>query len=221
MAQSIRVMLADDHTLVREGIRERLDQLPDIEVVGEAADGREALRLAQHLTPDVLLLDMQMPGLTGPEIAQRLRDAGSDIRVLALSAYDDTDYIAELLACGASGYLTKEEALSTIVEAVRGVARGEEGWLSRTVAAKVMHLQRQSQHPEDEDLGVHHLSEREVEVLRCVAQGHTNQAIAALLFISENTVRNHLANIYAKLGVHNRAEAVTWAWQQGLFRSEG
>ena len=216
MLQPIRIVLADDHTLVREGIRERLEQLPDIEVVGEAADGQEALRLARHLAPDVLLLDMEMPGLTGPEIAQRLHKAGAPIRVLALSAYDDTDYIAELLASGAAGYLTKEEALSTIVEAVRGVARGEEGWLSRSVAAKVMHLQRRPR-SDAEDIDVHRLSRREVEVLRCVAQGRTNQDIAALLFISENTVRNHLANIYDKLAVHNRAEAVTWAWQQGLL----
>lgn len=219
MTKPIRVLLADDHTIVREGIRERLEQMADIEVVGEAADGSEALRLAQTLHPDVLLLDMEMPGLRGPEVAHRLCEAGSPIRVLALSAYDDTDYIAELLSYGAAGYLTKEEALATIVEAVRGVAHGQDGWLSRSVAAKLMRLQSgQGAPPIAPEAPA--LSERELEVLRGVAQGRTNHEIAESLFISGNTVRNHLANIYAKLEVHNRAGAVAWAWQQGLLGGE-
>lgn len=216
---TIRIVLADDHTLVREGLRERLTHQADMEVVGEAADGWEALRLAETLVPDVLLLDMEMPGLTGPEVAQRLHEATLPVHVLALSAYDDTDYVSELLECGAAGYLTKEEALATIVEAVRSVALGEEGWLSRSVAAKVMQLQRRETTGNAASAPL--LSEREIEVLQQVAQGHTNQEIATLLFISENTVRNHLANIYAKLEVHNRAEAVTWAWQHNLLDNGG
>ena len=136
---SPRVLLADDHAVVREGIRDRL--IADgLDVVGEAANGEDALRLALALLPDVLVLDMEMPLLSGVDVARRLRDAGVPVRVLVLSAYDDDSYIAEVLASGAAGYLTKEESLNTIVAAVRGVARGESGWLSRSVAARMMQL---------------------------------------------------------------------------------
>ena len=211
----IRIVLADDHTMVREGLRERLAQAEGLDVIGEAADGREALRLAQALEPDVLILDMEMPELTGAEVARRLQEAQSPVRILALSAYDDAEYIAELLDTGAAGYFTKEENLDTIVAAVRGIAAGEQGWLSRRVAATVMRLQRDGA-PEPD----HGLSEREVEVLRYVAEGQTNPQIAEVLFLSEHTVRNHLANIYSKLGLRNRVEAVAWAWRNGLITPE-
>lgn len=210
----IRVLLADDHTLVREGIRERLSRAEDMTVVGEAADGRTALQMALQLQPDVLLLDMEMPGLTGVEVARHLASKALPIRVLALSAYDDEAYIAELLESGAAGYLTKEEPLRTIEEAIRGVAAGQDGWLSRSVAAKVMRLRHQRSTPKTSPL-----SERETEVLARVAEGLTNQEVAKVLFVSENTIRNHLANIYSKLAVRNRAEAVVWALKEGLFRA--
>lgn len=211
---AIRVVIADDHTLVREGIRERLNQEEDIQVVGDAARGEEALNLAESLLPDILLLDMEMPGLSGPEVARRLKSRRAGVRILALSAYDDADYVEELLASGAAGYLTKDETLTTIVAAVRGIADGDEGWLSRSVAARMMRIRRDGGTAED---AAHPLSDREVEVLRTVAKGLTNQQAAAHLFISENTVRNHLANIYNKLDVHNRAEAAAWAWKNGLI----
>lgn len=211
----IRVLLADDHTLVREGIRERLSRAEDIEVVGEAADGHAALSMTLRLQPDVLLLDMEMPGLTGVEVAQHVAQKELSVRVLALSAYDEEAYIAELLESGAAGYLTKEEPLRTIEEAIRGVAAGQDGWLSRSVAAKVMRLRQRHARPAR---GVQHpLSGREKEVLVEVAKGLTNQQVAQTLFVSENTVRNHLANIYGKLAVRNRAEAVAWALQEGVF----
>lgn len=209
----IRVLIADDHTLVREGIRDRLNQEDDIEVVGDVAEGTTALKLATSLNPDVLLLDMEMPGMSGPKVARQLRTDGVPVRIIALSAYDDADYVQELLASGAAGYLTKDEALTTIVAAVRGVARGDDGWLSRTVAARVMHLQRAAPLSETP---AHDLSDREVEVVRVVARGLSNQQVADHLFISENTVRNHLANVYMKLGLHNRAETVAWAWKNGI-----
>lgn len=213
MSTKIRVLLADDHTLVREGIRERLSRADDIEVVGEAADGHAALALALRLQPHVLVLDMEMPGLTGVEVARRVAQKALPVRVLALSAYDEEAYIAELLESGAAGYLTKEEPLRIIEEAIRGVAAGQDGWLSRRVAAKVMRLRQAPPEP----AAAHPLSSREKEVLVEVAKGCTNQQVAQKLYVSENTVRNHLANIYSKLEVRNRAEAVAWALQEGVF----
>jgi DNA-binding NarL/FixJ family response regulator len=137
---SIRVALADDHQVVRIGVRSILEKAPDIVVVGEANNGMGALRLVSELAPDILLLDIEMPGMTGVEVARYLQASGSPVRVLALSAYDDAQYIAALLASGAAGYLTKDEAMDMIVDAVRGVARGEQGWLSarlRSSAGKV------------------------------------------------------------------------------------
>ena len=204
----LRIVLADDHPVVRGGIRMLLEQEPDLTVVGEADNGIAALHLVATLTPDVLLLDMEMPGLKGLEVAQRLRDQEAAVRVLALSAYDDEQYIFGLLDSGAAGYLTKDEAPQTIVEAVRGVARGEGGWISRRVAEKLVRRRRYQQAVD--------LTERERDVLHHIAQGLTNPQIAETLFIAEGTVKNHVSHIYDKLGVRTRAEAVAWAWQHGV-----
>src|SRR6266540_1031813 len=182
----IRIVLTDDHPVVRSGIRQLLEKTSDIVVVGEASDGAEALRLVNELSPDVLLLDMEMPSETGVQVARQLHATRSPVRILALSAYDDEQYIVGLLACGAAGYLTKEAALETIAEAVRGVAHGEEGWLSRRAAAQV------------------------------AAWGWTNDHIAEVLSISERTVRFHLTNVYNKLGVTSRGAAIAWAVREGL-----
>lgn len=210
----IHVVLADDHPVVRSGIRMLLEQVPDIAVVGEASDGFEALRLVEDLIPDVLLLDMEMPGLGGVDVARRLRASGSPVRILALSAYDDEQYVFGLFATGAAGYLTKEEAPTTIVDAVRGVAFGEEGWLSRRATAKVMRRMQTRKEP-NLAWSIGPLTPREHQVLQLVAKGYKNQEIASSLGISEGTVQNHLTNIYVKLDVHTRTEAVTAAWKHG------
>ncbi len=211
----IRVLLADDHPVVRSGIRMLLEKAADIAVVGEASDGYEALRMVEELEPDVLLLDMEMPGLMGVDVARQLQEGGSAVRILALSAHDDEQYIFGLLSSGAIGYMTKDEALTTITDAVRGVASGEAGWLSRRVTAKVLQCKianMQPAAPQRSDLSV-----RERQVLRLVAQGYPNEQIASILCISDGTVKNHVTNIYSKLAVRTRAEAVAWAWKQGLM----
>ena len=205
MTKKIRVLMIDDHPIVRSGIRMLLEKAGDIEVVGEAERGDDAVGLLKRLKPDVLLLDMEMPGKTGVEVAREVEAARLPVRVLALSAHDDEEYIMNLLANGAAGYLTKEEALDTIVDAVHGVANGEEGWLSRRAAARMATMTRKRQRD------IIDLTDREEEVLKLVAEGWTNNRIATELTLSERTVRFHLTNIYDKLGVTSRAEAISWA----------
>ncbi len=205
--RTIRVVVVDDHPIVRSGIRILIESAADIAVVGAGASGLEALELVARLQPDVLLLDMEMPDLSGVEVARKLRQDGSSVRVLALSAHDDEQYIVELLSIGAAGYLTKDEALETIVDAVRGVARGEEGWFSRRAAARMASWTRRDAQPRGR------FTERETEVLRLLAQGWSNNKIAAELSLSERTVRFHLRNVYDKLQVNTRGEAIVAALQ--------
>ena len=205
MPKKIRVLMIDDHPIVRSGIRMLLEKAGNIEVVGEADRGDDAVGLLKRLKPDVLLLDMEMPGKTGVEVAREVEAARLPVRVLALSAHDDEEYILNLLANGAAGYLTKEEALDTIVDAVHGVANGEEGWLSRRAAARMATMTRKRQRD------IIDLTDREEEVLKLVSEGWTNNRIATELALSERTVRFHLTNIYDKLGVTSRAEAISWA----------
>lgn len=208
--EKIRVILADDHPVVRTGIRTLLERADDILVVAETGKGDEVFALIEQLSPDVLLLDMEMPGLSGVEVAMRLKQHAAPVRVLALSAYDDEQYIRNLLLNGAAGYLTKEEAAESIVDAVRGVARGEEGWFSRRAIAQLSALTRQ-EGQESKDL-----TNREREVLRLVAAGKTNQEIGLELGISEKTVEKHIGALFAKLKVASRVEAAVLAVQRGL-----
>ena len=207
--KKVRVLRIDDHPIVRSGIRTLLEQSGDIDVVGEAERGDDAVGLIKRLKPDVLLLDMEMPGKSGVEVAHDVEAAGLPVRVLALSAHDDEEYIMNLLANGAAGYLTKEEALDTIIDAIHGVANGEEGWLSRRAAARMATMTRKKQRD------LIDLTDREEEVLKLVAEGWTNNRIATELTLSERTVRFHLTNIYDKLGVASRAEAISWAIKRG------
>jgi DNA-binding NarL/FixJ family response regulator len=203
------VVIADDHPVVRAGIRNLLEKAPDIIVSGEASNGIEALSMVKENAPDVLLLDMEMPGMSGNEVALAIQKEGLSVKILALSAHDDKQYIQELLANGAAGYLIKEEVPEAIVEAVRGVARGEKGWVSRRVAAQI------STWMGDERQERSGLTSREQEVLQAVAAGKTNQEIGLALGISEKTVEKHLEGIFSKLRVASRVEAAVYAVREG------
>jgi DNA-binding NarL/FixJ family response regulator len=203
------VVLADDHESVRRGIRGLLDKAPDIVVIGEATDGKDALRRVKELEPDVLLLDIEMPGMNGIEVARKLKqNGGEDVKILVLSAYDDQEYISEVLANGASGYIIKGEAPKWIVEAIRGVARGEKDWVSPRVAQKIRSMKKIRQ---DEMI----LTYREIEVLRLIAQGYSPANIRSQLDIDVELMEKQMKTLIKKLGVSTAEEAVAVAASEG------
>jgi DNA-binding NarL/FixJ family response regulator len=209
----IRVLLADDHVLVRQGIRQFLEEAGDIEVVAEASDGDEALRLAEVHRPDLAVLDIRMPSGSGVEATRRIKERWPDARVLILTAYDDDPYVFALLQAGADGYVLKTASADELVRAVHTVHQGQPA-LSPEIAAKVIR-QVQSGRPGAASAQVEPLTERELDVIRLAAQGKTNRQIGIELGISHRTVQGHLASIYGKLDVNSRTEAVTEALRRG------
>ncbi len=209
----IRVILVDDHPVVRSGIRALLEKAGDIKIAGEAENGADALQLIDRAPADVLLLDMELPDISGTQVAQSVKQNHPDLKVLSLSAHDDSVYVRQVLALGASGYLLKDEAPQAILDAVRGIAQGQEGWVSRGVAAQMAGWLQPaaSQGPS--------LTHREQETLRLVVQGRTNQAIAAEMNISEKTVEKHIRAIFDKLKVSSRVEAAVVAVREGMVIS--
>jgi DNA-binding NarL/FixJ family response regulator len=210
MSEPIRVILADDHPLVRQGIRLFLEEADDVVVVAEATDGSEAVRLVEEHLPDVAVLDIQMPGLSGIEATRQIKARFPQVRVLILTAYDEEPYVLALLQAGASGYLLKSADADELVRAVRAVHRGESALSPQAAARVVRQIQSKQAFAQVETL-----TSRETEVLRLAAQGLTNIAIGHELGISARTVQGHLANIYGKLEVQSRTEAVTEALRRG------
>jgi DNA-binding NarL/FixJ family response regulator len=207
-ASATRVLIVDDHPVVRDGLRGMLAGIPDIEVVGEASDGTEALAAAGSLHPDVILMDLRMPGMGGAAAIRSLAERGDPARVLVLTTYDTDSDVGPALEAGATGYLLKDSPREELVRAVQAAARGE-AVLAPSVATRLL---TQLRAPAQDTL-----SERELEVLALIAQGETNRGAAARLFISEATVKTHLLHIYAKLDVNDRAAAVATAYERGLL----
>jgi DNA-binding NarL/FixJ family response regulator len=214
--QSIRVLLADDHAVVRAGIRQFLEFAGGIQVVAECGDGREAVRLVEEKHPDVAVLDIQMPGMTGIEVARWIREHDRTCGILILTAYDDEPYVQAVLRAGANGYVLKTADPMEIAQAVRDVYAGK----SVLDAALAVRLIRKNTNAETE-IQVEALTERENEILVLAARGLTNKAIGAELSISDRTVQNHLAHIFGKLNAASRTEAVMRAVSLGMIDPPG
>jgi DNA-binding NarL/FixJ family response regulator len=210
----IRVLLVDDHGIVREGVRAMLSLNQEIEVVGEAADGREAIKQARSCAPNVVVMDIAMPGMDGLQATKRLARDFPEIRVLVLSQHDNERYILPVLQAGASGYVLKRSVGAELLEAIRTVHKGD-CWLPPRVAQTVLSYCRQGPSALPDD-GEGLLTEREQEVLKLVVEGYTSREIAEFLFLSKRTVMCHRANIASKLGIHNRLELVRYAMRTGV-----
>ncbi len=214
----IKVILADDHKLVRQGLLKILEGASDIEVVGEASDGLEVLRALEERKasddlPHVLLLDISMPRLSGLEVARRVKKEHPGVRVVVLSMHEEEEFILKMVRVGASGYLVKDSAATQLIDAIRSAYQGKAFFspaVSKVLAESYREVAPGKEDPYDR------LNDREREILHLIAEGHTNKAIAEMLFISAKTVDNHRTNLMRKLNVHSAAELVRWAARKGL-----
>ncbi|RME48298.1 MAG: DNA-binding response regulator [Chloroflexi bacterium] len=213
----IRILLVDDHTLVRQGIRRLLEDQPDLEVVGEAGDGQEAVAKAAELQPDVILMDIGMPGMNGLEATERIKQQFPDIQVLLLTVHDDEEYLFRALKVGASGYVLKEAETTELMMAIDVAHRGEM-FLYPSITRRLVHdyLQRVGEGGPEERQRLDELTERQREVLQLIAEGLTTEEIAEKLVISPYTVQTHRHNIMRKLNLHSRTELIKYALRHGL-----
>jgi DNA-binding NarL/FixJ family response regulator len=207
--ETIRIVIVDDHQLVRVGLRQVLSTAPEISVVAEGKSGADALRLVAEFHPDVLVLDVNLPDVSGVEVTRRVREQGAATAILILSIHEDRETVLGLVDAGATGYVLKDDATETLAGAIRAVACGE-SWLSPKIAGYVVRRARGETEP------LSPLTQREVEVLRLVAQGLDNEAIAQNLSVTRQTVQNHVSTIYSKLGVTSRVEATLYAFKHKL-----
>jgi len=216
MERTIRVLVADDHAVFREGLRAVLSPEPDMDVVGEAATGKEAVERAAELGPDVILMDIQMPGINGIEATRRILDANSHIGVVVLTMFEDDDSVFSAMRAGARGYVLKGADPSEILKVVRAVAGGE-AHFGPEIARRLVDFFSTPKAATPEE-ALPELTARERDILGLIAQGQTNATIAARLFVSPHTVRNHITHIFAKLQVADRAQAIIRAREAGLGR---
>ena len=219
MADKIRLLLADDHAVVRSGLRLLLEAQPDMAIIGEAENGEDAIRRTAELSPDVVLMDIEMPGMNGIEAARRIKAQCPATAVLALTMYEDDQYFFEMLRAGAAGYVPKRAAPDELASAIRAVSRGEV-YLHPSLAGRLVYDYLQRRDTDEQEPPADELTPREQEVLTLIAQGLSNSEIAELLVISAKTVDRHRENIMRKLNLHNRVDLVKYALRKGLIDLE-
>lgn len=211
----IKVLIVDDHTLVRDGIRALLALVSDVKVVGEAANGREALEQVEKLTPDIVLMDLAMPIMNGLEATRRIRKKFPGTKVLVLTQYEDREYIIPTIEAGARGFVSKMAAFSELATAIQALCRGG-SFLSPMAAAAVVEEFQSKAGEEDMD-PYHHLTDREREMLKLIAEGYTAKEIADLLMLSVRTVETHKSNLMKKLNIRNKADLIKFAIRRGII----
>ncbi|MBI2907212.1 MAG: response regulator transcription factor [Chloroflexi bacterium] len=214
--EEIKVLLVDDHTIVRQGLRLLLDTQPDINIVGETGDGREAVEMTRELMPDVILMDISMPGMNGLEASRRIKDCCPNSRILALTMHDNEEYFFQALSAGAAGYILKKADPAELVNAIRVVHQGG-AFLYPSVAKSLVADFLRRVDTGEEKASFDGLTEREREILKLVAEGKTNREIASMLLISTKTADRHRANLMEKLHVHNRSQLIKYAIRKGVI----
>lgn len=213
-SKTIRVMLVDDHILIREGIKQILELEKDIEVVGQAGDGEEAFKKADELKPDVILLDINMPKVNGIETLRRFKDLGIESKIIMLTIHEDREYIRETMKLGADGYILKDSNADGFIKGIRDVINGKE-----FIQPKITNLANNGTNGEDVDIcleRINSLTKREYEVLTLIAEGLNNRDIATKIFISEKTVKNHVSSIFKKLKLNDRVQAAIFAYKNNI-----
>jgi NarL family two-component system response regulator LiaR len=217
MSENITVMIVDDHEMVRKGARGYLDAQPDITVVAEAESGDKAVQLAREIVPDVVLMDLVMPGMDGVEATRKVKDISPRTKIIVLTSYHQDEHIFPALQAGAISYLLKDVKAQDLVSAIHSAARGEATLHPRVADRLIKQVRSGNKEPSS---AFTKLTEREMEILTLVAKGHTNQRIAEELVISVGTVKGHVSNILSKLHLADRTQAAVYAWQEGIVKRE-
>lgn len=213
----IKVLLVDDHTLLRQGLRKLLELEPSLEVVGEGGNGKEALEKAKDLQPDVILLDINMPGMNGVEATSLLKQTQPELKIIILTIHKDDEYIFEAIKAGASGYILKDVETKELIKAIQTAAAGE-SIIDPALASRLFQEFSRLSHKGPREALIQTLTEREKEILSLLVQGFSNRDLAQALFISEKTVKNHISNIFRKMEVSDRTQAVVKALKMGLVK---
>ncbi|MFC2033217.1 response regulator [Chloroflexota bacterium] len=214
--QTIKVLIVDDHTLVRDGIRALLELIADIKVIGEASNGKEALEKVRDLAPDVVLMDLSMPVMNGLEATRRIRKESPNTRVLALTQYDDSEYVIPIIEAGACGFVTKMVAFSELASAIQAASRGE-SFLSPSAAKALIEERQQKMSAGEEKDPYQQLTNREREVLKLIAEGHTGRDIADILIVSPKTVEWYKTSLMNKLNLHNKTDLIKFAIRKRII----